>query len=249
MRPGLDDKPPRMEIRKLEDEASSLMQKLISVRYGTTAPLRSIRIASTVGEWFGLDDKREGALASSLTPLLVDRPFTKRLLWRLCLFIMSNIDAVRRGEDLGLIVSEARKHDRWTALVASDIKKAGFTVNGKRMSLVSFTEIWGPLAGVEFTTSYSDAYLCGIVRSISGCRWATNIAATDISLMRLRCVIGKGERDIRIKRLDENWSTGNARNSRIRKWREGCSRFPCEKCGMTRAECDYSPLPKDEEIK
>ena len=248
MKPRPDDKPPVMRIKWLESLTWSLMQKAMSARYGTTPPIRAINLAKVVSEWYGLNGKQEESLAKLLTPLLSDRPFTRRLLWRMCMFVTSNIDAIRNGDNLGKTLAEARKTDRWTALVATGVEKAGFTVNGKRMSLVTFTEIWGPLAGMEFTSSYSDGYLCGIIRTISGCKWATNIAAPDIALMRLRCILGKADRDYRIKRLDENWSTGNSANIRIRKFREGCSRFPCERCGMTRGECDYSPIPKDMEL-
>ena len=90
----------------------------------------------------------------------------------------------------------------------------------------------------------TDAYLCGIVRDVSGAKWSKTVAPVDLSLMRLR-VFMEGED---FKRIDVKWGSGRKWNSEIRKEREGCPKGPCERCRRDRSECPNSPYSIRKEV-
>lgn len=241
-----DDKPPRMELAKLLKNVDAFMTRMGEVDLGSTAPLRAYRIALTTGEWVGLIEDDVGKLAKLVTSFAGDRPFTRRLLWRIGLFIMSNIDAMKNGIDVRARMDRTLKDDRWSIFQASSITPGGFSQNGRRMYVASFTELWGPSAGTDFSICSSAGYLAGIVRDISGARFSRTVDATDLSLMRIKAIVGKGERSMKFKHIDTEWASGRTWNSSIRRYREGCRRWPCERCGKTRAECPYSPKTEEE---
>ena len=214
-----------------------LAKRLEAVPSEGAVPLVSLRLAVAAAEALEAPQGVATHLARGISPFIEDGVVDGKRLMRVSLAIVANRSAVLSGRDLADAAAEASKDDHWAVLQVTDVLSAGWSKSGKHMWDVWCTHLWGPMSGRSYMMKASDNYLCGVVKDVSGAKWSSAVAPVDLSLMRMR-VLMKGDG---IKYIDKKWSSGRKWNSDIRRAREGCSRFPCEKCGMDRSTCPVSP--------
>lgn len=197
-----------------------------------------LRMASALAPWLKLSGDSVGTLAKVLDKFLGGRGTDMSSVYRAGLFVMSNLAAIQRGEDPWEAGEKAMKEGHWTIVQCVSVVYGGRNSKGRRQWSASFAILWGPLAGTGFTIRSSDAWLCGVVRDVSGAKYSRTVAGVDLSGMRLRVFVKAGGSTI--ESIDSSWAAGRRINSEIRRQREGCPRGPCEKCGRTRDECRWS---------
>ena len=236
--------PPRTEVSRLTKDAVGLARKLEGAVPQGAAPVVSLRLSEKIVRTMRLPASAAGVLSRALVPVIGD-DVDGRKLFRIALMVLANRDVLSVCGDIQKAASDETNKPHWSVVQITDVLSSGYTRAGRHLWGVWGFHIWGPLAGRDFMFKASDAYLCGIVRDVSGAKWSKIVAPVDLSLMRLRLFLeGEG-----IRRVDNEWAAGRKWNGDIRKEREGCPKGPCERCRKTRTECPVSPYATRKELE
>lgn len=230
----MTDRPPRIHV--FEKEAIGFADRWSNSLEGPQVLVKTCNLAFDVGRELKMDRKKSALLAEPLRRMFEQEGYTPRAFFRAGLFIASNIKDLRNG----VIPQASLSGETWVVIHITDMADAGRNSRGRKLWAVTCLIMTGPLAGTEFTTNITDGFLAAIVRSVSGAKYSRTVSGCDAFGMRLKANIGKSGTSLSIISIDDTWADGRKRNSELRKAREDCRRYPCDKCNKGLDRCPYA---------